>query len=235
MYEVSGSSTLCEICRGKGEYDNTHKVVKHWKKLLALVHAQPAAEKKEAVPAVAEVKEEPLPILKSQLKVNKDYQVRIVSNTKLEKMEIGKPFTYKFNIKNTGKHWDGVIEIVDINTKESTIMKTLYSGEDTQVELGPFLCDSEKTLEKGFFLAYRENGELVRFGYKFGFCVRGCKPSEPKKLLVDPRRTVRALKEKSGSKKSEEYLMIKLKSFGVDLSNIELEEELLLDLIRQIQ
>jgi hypothetical protein len=29
--------------------------------------------------------------------------------------------------------------------------------------------------------------------------------------------------------------MIKLKSFGVDLSNIELEEELLLDLIRQIQ
>lgn len=43
------------------------------------------------------------------------------------------------------------------------------------VEFGPFVCKNENILEKTYSLFYKEDGEWVRFGHKFGFSVRGAK------------------------------------------------------------
>lgn len=43
------------------------------------------------------------------------------------------------------------------------------------VEFGPFVCKNENILEKTYSLFYKDGDELVRFGHKFGFTVRGVK------------------------------------------------------------
>ena len=48
------------------------------------------------------------------------------------------------------------------------------------------------------------------------------------------RVRVQELKMLSGSKKSEEYLTMKLKSLGIDILNIEMEDELILEVINQL-
>lgn len=65
---------------------------------------------------------------------------------KIERMEIGKEFTYKFSISNTGKDLPMDLEIVDCDSKESIKANTLKSGERMVVELGPFKCENEGLL-----------------------------------------------------------------------------------------
>lgn len=48
------------------------------------------------------------------------------------------------------------------------------------------------------------------------------------------RERIRDLKMLSGSKKSEEYLLMKLKSLGINLLQISMDDEVLIDLIKQI-
>lgn len=104
------------------------------------------------------------------------------------------------------------------------------------IELGPFSCKNDSTLEKTYSLFYKEGEELVRFGHKFGFSVKGVKKSEIKKndTVEKERVRVQELKMLSGSKKSEEYLTMKLKSLGIDILNIEMEDELILEVINQL-
>ena len=49
------------------------------------------------------------------------------------------------------------------------------------------------------------------------------------------REKIRDLKEISGSNKSEEYLSLKLKSLGINLVESELDDESLIDIIKQIK
>jgi hypothetical protein len=39
----------------------------------------------------------------------------------------------------------------------------------------------------------------------------------------------------SGSSKSEEYLMLKLKSMDIDVMNLEMEDEVIIEVIRQFK
>ena len=105
-----------------------------------------------------------------------------------------------------------------------------------EIQMGPFSCKDNATLEKTYSLFYKEGDELVRFGHKFGFSVKGVKRSEVKKndTVEKERVRIQELKMLSGSKKSEEYLAMKLKSMGIDLLNIEMEDELILEVIRQL-
>lgn len=86
--------------------------------------------------------------------------------------------------------------------------------------MGPFVCSNEGLFEKTYVLCYREGGELVRFGHKFGFSVRGVKAKTVRKVVCSQRERIRDLKMVSGSSKSEEYLILKLKSMGIDVMNL---------------
>jgi len=105
------------------------------------------------------------------------------------------------------------------------------------VEFGPFVCKNENILEKTYSLFYKDGDELVRFGHKFGFTVRGVKKVDIVKndTFEKERERIRDLKEVSGSRKSEEYLSLKLKSLGINLLESELDDENLIDIIKQIK
>lgn len=104
------------------------------------------------------------------------------------------------------------------------------------IELGPFVCKNESILEKTYSLCYTEGKELIRFGHKFGFSVKGMKKGEIKKndRLLQEKERIQDLKKMSGSNKSEEYLGMKLKSLGIDIMDLQMDEELLFELIRQM-
>jgi hypothetical protein len=78
----------------------------------------------------------------------------------------------------------------------------LKSSQEITVEFGPFICLDETTLQKSYYLCYKEGEEWVRFGYKFGFAVKGFKPVEAIKVIEDPRDKIRKFKRLSGSSKS---------------------------------
>lgn len=48
------------------------------------------------------------------------------------------------------------------------------------IEVGPFLCKDQTILEKTYSLFYKEGDNLVRFGHKFGFAVKGAKKCDIK-------------------------------------------------------
>ena len=49
------------------------------------------------------------------------------------------------------------------------------------------------------------------------------------------RDVIRNLKLLSGSRRSEEYIEMKLKAMEIDLNNLEIEDEILIEIIRLIQ
>jgi hypothetical protein len=67
--------------------------------------------------------------------------------------------------------------------------------------------------------------------------VRGAKKVDIVKndTFEKEREKIRDLKEISGSNKSEEYLSLKLKSLGINLVESELDDESLIDIIKQIK
>lgn len=85
---------------------------------------------------------------------------------------------------------------------EGKRLTALQSGHTMEVELGPFVCSTEELFEKTYVLCFREGDSLVRFGHKFGFCVRGFKPKAVRKVVSNQRERVRDLKVVSGSGKS---------------------------------
>jgi len=56
-----------------------------------------------------------------------------------------------------------------------------------------------------------------------------------KKMESKSRDVIRNLKLLSGSRKSEEYIEMKLKAMEIDLNNLEIEDEILIEIIRLIQ
>ena len=105
------------------------------------------------------------------------------------------------------------------------------------VELGPFVCKTDNILEKTFSLFYKKDDQFIRFGHVFGFSVRGVKKTEIKKndSIDKERERVRDLKMITGSSKSEEYLSLKLKSLGIDLLNLTIDDESLIEIVKQIK
>lgn len=105
------------------------------------------------------------------------------------------------------------------------------------VEFGPFVCKTDNVLEKTYSLFYKEGDELIRFGHKFGFSVRGAKKLGLVKndSFEKEREKIEVLKAISGSKKSEEFLSLKLKSLGINLLDTDLDDESLIDIINQIK
>ena len=105
------------------------------------------------------------------------------------------------------------------------------------VDVGPFVCKNDNVLEKTYSLFYKDGDDLVRFGHKFGFSVRGAKRIDLKKnnSAEKEKEKLRDLKAISQSKKSEEYLGTKLKSMGIDLLEPAIDEESLIDIIKQIK
>lgn len=105
------------------------------------------------------------------------------------------------------------------------------------VDVGPFVCKDENAVEKTYSLFYKEGEELIRFGHKFGFSVKGVKKSEIVKndSIEKERQQLRDLKSISGSTKSEEYLSLKLKSLGINLLELEIDEESLIEIVKQIK
>lgn len=98
-------------------------------------------------------------------------------------------------------------------------MNTVRSGEKMVVEVGPFSCQNENLLEKAFYLCYRLENGWERLGYRFGFRVRGYKNVEVKKVESNGRDLIRNLKLLSGSRKSEDYISMKLRDMDIDINN----------------
>jgi hypothetical protein len=57
---------------------------------------------------------------------------------------------------------------------------------------------------------------------------------EVKKIESNSRDLIRNLKLLSGSKKSEDYIAKRLKSMDIDLNNLEMDDEILIEIIRSI-
>ena len=127
------------------------------------------------------------------------------------------------------------LEVVDCETRESVSVKTLRSGEKMVITLGPFKCENECLLEKAFYLCHRIEDGWERLGYRFGFRIHGFRNVEVKKLESSSRDIIRNLKTLSGSRKSEEYIAMKLKAMDIDLSNAQIEDEVLIEIIRLIK
>lgn len=170
--------------------------------------------------------------------MDKSYEVIVSEVNKKDKVEINKLFTVRFEIKNEGEDWtQKEIQVIECGSTEGRRVSALKKGDKMVIEMGPFVCKNESVLEKTYSLCYKEGEELIRFGHKFGFTVKGVKKSTIKKndsLLLEKER-IRDLKMLSGSNKSEEYIGMKLKSLGIDLLNLQMEDELILELIRQLK
>ena len=134
----------------------------------------------------------------------------------------------KFEIQNNGEDWNhDHIEIIEAGQKSGKRLSTLKKGGKMTVDVGPFMCKNEDLLEKTYSLYYKDGEEMIRFGHKFGFTVRGVKRGEMKKNVKteQEREKIRDLKVISGSLKSEEYLNLKLKSLGIDVLNLQMDDE----------
>lgn len=90
--------------------------------------------------------------------------------------------------------------------------------------MGPFKCEHDGFLENAFYLCERKEDGWERLAYKFGFRIRGFKNVEVKKLEPTCRDLIRNLKVLSGSRKSEDYIGMKLKAMDIDLNNIQMED-----------
>lgn len=101
--------------------------------------------------------------------------------------------------------------------------------------MGPFRCESESLLEKAFYLCHRIEDGWERLGYRFGFRVRGIKNVEVKKIVPSSREIIRNLKTLSGSRKSEEYIAMKLKEMEIDVGTAQIDDEVLIEIIRLIK
>lgn len=101
--------------------------------------------------------------------------------------------------------------------------------------MGPFQCDSEALLERAFYLCHRVEDGWERLGYRFGLRVRGTKNVEMRRIEQTGRELIQNLKVLSGSKKSVEYIAMKLKDMKIDLNKLEMEDEILIEIIRHIQ
>jgi hypothetical protein len=97
VYESAEVKRLCEICQGRGELNNDHKYIQHLKKLFGK-HIKPV-QQAENVEIVESKKEFPR-VFRGLSKV---YEMQIKELNRVEKMEVGKEFTYQFEIQNNGK------------------------------------------------------------------------------------------------------------------------------------
>lgn len=106
LSENSGLKSLCGICGGRGELNNDHKYVQRMKTLFAThVQKQPKRERREVPQPEPEVK---IPEVKTEFPrvfkgLSKVFELSISELNKVEKMEVGKEFTYHFEIHNKGK------------------------------------------------------------------------------------------------------------------------------------
>lgn len=75
----------------------------------------------------------------------------------------------------------------------------------------------------------------MRFGHKFGFATKGERPVSVIKVKQDPLNKLRLLKYQSGNQKSEQYLMMKLRTMGINMSELELDDQIMIDIIREIK
>ena len=144
----------------------------------------------------------------------------------------------RFEIKNVGQDWENKeFQVIECGKTQGKRVSALKSGDKMQVDVGPFVCKDENVLEKTYSLFYKEGEELVRFGHKFGFSVRGAKRAEIFKndSVQKEKERLQDLKSVSGSTKSVEYLSLKLKSLGIDLLNLEIDDEGLIEIIKQIK
>ena len=69
--------------------------------------------------------------------------------------------------------------MVDCDTKESRLVKSLKNHEQTTLEVGPFVCNDDTLLEKLYYLCYQVEDKWMRIGYKFGLRVRGIRVVVP--------------------------------------------------------
>lgn len=74
-----------------------------------------------------------------------------------------------------------------MGSKEGKPLSALRTGEKMSIELGPFVCQNEGVLEKTFVLCYKEGGNMIRFGHKFGFSVQGFKVKQVKNVSTSLR------------------------------------------------
>ena len=236
---ASGSTThLCNTCKGVGRLGDDHKYVQRMHQLYQL-HFSPKDVKKNSKEVEKPSKQVEKDSKEIPLKtLDKAYEVLIAAVAKKDVNEVNKIFTMRFEIKNEGQHWRHEnIQVIECGKTEGKRVSALKSGDKMVVELGPFVCRDQTVLEKTYSLFYKEEDQLVRFGHKFGFAVKGVKKAEIKKndSIEKEQEKIRDLKAISGSLKSEEYLGLKLKSLGIDLLDVQLEEEMLVDIVRQIK
>lgn len=226
-------SHLCHICKGKGKLDHSHKYVQRLIELFSK-HSDLIVKKEDSIFEEMKVEE---PKRKNSFDIDRNYDVIVSEITKKERVELNKLFTMRFEIKNVGQDWlQKEIQVIESGKTEGKRVTALKSGDQMQVDVGPFVCKNDNVLEKTYSLFYKEGNELVRFGHKFGFSVRGAKRVDIKKneSAQKEKEKLRYLKTISGSTKSEEYLGLKLKSLGIDLLNLAIDEESLVEIIKQI-
>ena len=227
---------LCNICKGKGKLDHSHKYVQRIKELLSK-DIKTECIKKEEESMFEELKMEE-PKRKNSYEINRNYEVLVSEVTKKEKVELNKLFTMRFEIKNVGQDWEEKdIQVIESGKTEGKRVSALKRGDKMLVDVGPFACKNDNVLEKTYSLFYKDGDELVRFGHKFGFSVRGARRMDIKKneSAEKEKEKLRDLKAISGSPKSEEYLGMKLKSLGIDLLEPAIDEESLIDIVKQIK
>jgi hypothetical protein len=88
----------------------------------------------------------------------------------------------RFEIKNNGEDWPKEeVQVIESGQSQGKRVTSLKGGDQMQVDVGPFVCKNEHILEKTYSLFYKEGNEMIRFGHKFGFSVRGAKRAEIKK------------------------------------------------------
>jgi hypothetical protein len=227
-------SHLCIICKGTGKLNTHHKYVQRLKSLYEQ-HFNPS---KKVESTLEELKEEPVRKSSSYAVMDKDYEVIVSEVNKKDQVEMGKLFTTRFEIKNVGQDWTQEhIMVVECGKTEGKRVSALKNGDKMVIELGPFVCKNNTILEKTYSLFYKDGEELVRFGHKFGFSVKGAKKIDIKKsdTIEREKEKLSVLKVISGSKKTEEYLALKLKSMGINVLNLELDDETIIEIIRQVK
>ena len=227
---------LCTICKGKGKLNQNHKYVQRLQELF-LKKVEPVENKKEES-MFEEMKIEEPKRKNSIGEYDKNYDVIVSEMTKREKAPLNKLFTMRFEIKNVGKDWkQKEIQVIECGKTQGKRVSALTSGDKMMVDVGPFICKDESALEKTYSLFYKDGEDLVRFGHKFGFSVRGAKRADIFKndSVEREKEKLKELKSVSGSSKSEEFLGLKLKSLGIDLLNLELDEESLIEIVKQIK
>ena len=193
VYADGEVSSMCEVCKGRGELNNDHKYIIHLKKLFNRQQPPSQQEQRKEFPKVFKG-------------LSKFYILNIAEVNKVDRMEVGKEFYYQFEVQNAGKDLPEDLEVVNCETKEAQKVKSLKAGEKMLIEVGPFRCENEAVMTQAYYLCYRTEEGWERLGYRFGLRVKGFRAQEPKKMESQAREMLKSLKVMSGSKKSVEYL-----------------------------